>query len=209
MLCIPGIAKKSRNQINVESKHTNISIWRLLNHAALTIIYWVLNLFLTTYHLASTTDKGVTPIADRSLPHWLPAINRYKFTTLRIPASRKLGHNIQSSVLGSWGTVARMWKTTWGRTCVWDMEREGEQISEDYAGTDIFEGFSTLDFLWASIPRCRLISQQDFFCRRFNGNTQRPGRHKRSRAKLPYSNHALSRPLWHFSTTFGKELEGG
>ncbi|VDB84329.1 Bgt-20487, partial [Blumeria graminis f. sp. tritici] len=57
-------------------------------------------------HLASTTDMGVTPIANSSLPHLLPAINHYKFTTLRIAARRKLGYNIQSSGRSFCGTIA-------------------------------------------------------------------------------------------------------
>ena len=40
------------------------------------------------------------------------------------------------------------------------MEREGEQISEDHAGIDVFEGFSTLEFLWVPRPRSRLTSMQ-------------------------------------------------
>ena len=51
------------------------------------------------------------------------------------------------------GQAAEMWN------------ERGEQVSEDRAGTDIFEEFSTLDFVWAPRPRFRLISQEGFFCR--------------------------------------------
>ena len=108
MLYISGIAKKNRIRIEVESNLNHISIWRLLNYAVLTVILWVLNLFLTTHRVASTTDKGVTPITTRSLPQSLPATTLYIFTTLFIPARRKLSRKIQSPGLDLWGTVALM-----------------------------------------------------------------------------------------------------
>ena len=54
------------------------------------------------HHLAFTSDKSVTLFATGHLPHKKSTIPHNKFTRLRIPARRKLSHNIQSSDLGRW-----------------------------------------------------------------------------------------------------------
>ena len=103
MLCTSGIAKKNRIRVEVEVENKHIHIYKRshLIKVSLIILTGVLYLNLPIHYLASTTDKDVTPITNRSLPYLLPAITHYKFTRLRIPARRKLSHNIQSWGFGS------------------------------------------------------------------------------------------------------------
>ena len=164
----------------IESKHSHIYNRRLFINVGLVILTRVLYLNVSTYHLASTTDKGVTQIADRSLPHLLPTITHYRFMTLRIPARRELSHDIQNSGLCPWGTVALMRQTIWGKMGSWDGELEGEEVSEYHAGTDILERFSTLERLWAPGLRFGQTSQEGLYCRWVNDIFQRHGRYKRS-----------------------------
>ena len=104
--CISRLAKKTCIQIEFESTHMYI-YYRRLFKLSVQVFLRVLQLNLTTYHLASSIDPGADPIASESLPMNCEPILTIKSVATYI-RRRKIKSRTYISFCGLPGTAASM-----------------------------------------------------------------------------------------------------